>query len=327
MTGLRTLGPAAVALFALACGGSESGIALTPDDDPTCTGLACDRVALEAQGTEATLDVGTWNLEWFGDPGNGPTDETLQQLLVAETLSDAALDVWSVQEVVSEGAFNRLVDSLPGYAGLLANDPSVRNGPQYYEDFAGNEQKVGLIWKEGLLEVTGARVILAGFDSEFAGRPPLEVEARVTLGGVTFDALFVVLHAKAGAEREDWERRTAAAAALKEHLDLNWPDVPVWVLGDFNDDVDVSIYAGEVSPYASFVQDAGAWRFASQVLTQDGRTSTVDYGDVIDHILVSDESWARYVDGSATVLDLRSAVAGYGSLASDHYPVLARFNP
>lgn len=316
---------AALAAFT-ACGGSGSTTPQTPDE-PDCTGLACDRVALEAQGTAATLDLATWNVEWFGDPGNGPDDETLQQLLVAEIMLDADLDVWSVQEVVSEGAFARLVDSLPGYDGLLANDPSVQNGPQYYNDFAGNEQKVGLVWKTDLLEVTAARVILTGSDFEFAGRPPLEMEVRITLGDAAFDAVLIALHAKAGADREDWERRTAAAAALKDHLDTDWPDTPVWVLGDFNDDVDVSIYAGQTSPYAPFVADPDAWRFASAALTQAGATSTVNFGDVIDHILVSDESWGRYVDGSAAVLDLRDAVSGYGTDASDHYPVLARFNP
>lgn len=313
--------------FLAACGGGGGSTTPQTPEEPDCIGLVCDRVALDAQGSSGTLDVATWNVEWFGDPGNGPADETLQQLLVAEIMADADLDVWSVQEVVSEGAFNRLVDSLPGYAGLLANDPSVQNGPQYYNDFDGNEQKVGLVWKTDLLEVTAARIILTGFDFEFAGRPPLEVEARVTLDSLSFDAVFIALHAKAGADREDWERRTAAAAALKDHLDDNWPDTPVWLLGDFNDDVDESIYAGETSPYTPFLDDPAAWRFATAALTQAGATSTVNFDDVIDHILVSDESWARYVDGSASVLDLRSAVNGYGSIASDHYPVLARFNP
>lgn len=320
---------AAVAFLAGACGGGGSTTPQASDtpDEPDCTGLACDRVALDAQGTAGTLDVGTWNVEWFGDPGNGPDDEALQQLLVAEIMADADLDVWSIQEVVSEGAFARLVDSLPGYDGLLANDPSVRNGPQYYNDFDGNEQKVGLVWKTDLVEVTAARIILTGFDFEFAGRPPLEVEVRVTVDGTPFDAIFIALHAKAGADQEDWERRTDAAAALKNHLDTTWPDTPVWIVGDFNDDVDVSIHAGEITPYSPFLDDPDAWRFATAALTAAGVTSTVNFGDVIDHILVSDESWGRYVDGSATVLDLRASVSDYGTDASDHYPVLARFNP
>jgi endonuclease/exonuclease/phosphatase family metal-dependent hydrolase len=285
-------------------------------------------VSLPAAGTASTFDVGTWNVEWFGSTANGPANEALQLVAAAEIISDLDLDLWSVQEIVSADAFGALVDSLPGYEGLLANDPGVVDGPAFYSDFDDTEQKIGFIWKSSLLSVDSARVILTENDFEFAGRPPLELQATLDLGGAETPVVLIALHAKAGADREDWVRRTDAAAALKSYLDTRWPDANVFVLGDFNDDVDVSIHNSETTPYSGFLNDGARWSFATEALTAAGETSTVNFGDVIDHILVSDEAWAGYVDASADVLsDIASSVSGptYGDDVSDHYPVLARF--
>ena len=58
----------------------------------------------------------------------------------------------------------------------------------------------------------------------------------------------VLLHAKASTDEASWARRQTGARALRRHLDAAWPTVPVWVLGDFNDDVDRSIADGRPSP-------------------------------------------------------------------------------
>src|SRR5258707_10528980 len=104
-------------------------------------------VSVPAQGTASTLDVGTWNIEWFGDPSFGPTNEALQQSNVRDVIAGADEDIWGLEEVVTKAAFDTLIARLPGYAGLLANDPSVVNGPQYYSEFSNMEQKVALVYK------------------------------------------------------------------------------------------------------------------------------------------------------------------------------------
>lgn len=112
------------------------------------------------QGADATLDLGTWNIEWFGDAGNGPSDEQLQLDNVAHVISDLDLDLWSLQEVVAHAQFDSLVARLDGYGGLLADDPFVTNGPEYYSGFSDTEQKVALLYKTALARVDSARVIL-----------------------------------------------------------------------------------------------------------------------------------------------------------------------
>ena len=113
--------------------------------------------------------MATWNVEWFGDAGNGPRNDLLQWVCVRSVIGAADLDLWSVQEIVDRADFETLLDSLPGYEGLLANSSQVESGPQYYNDFSGMEQKVALVWKSGVLSVTRARIVLTNQDFERLG--------------------------------------------------------------------------------------------------------------------------------------------------------------
>lgn len=306
---------ATVASFA--CGGSASAPPSPSDEDIP--------VSIPARGTASTFDVATWNLLWFGDVGNGPRDEVLQLRRVRDVIKGADLDLWGVQEVVEHAHFSSLVAQLPGYAGLLANDPSVVDGPAYYSDFSNREQKVGLIYKTSVVQVLGAKVILTGSDHEFAGRPPLEVRVRVTLDGAARDGVVIVLHAKADTTEASWLRRKGGSEALQAYLDATWPDAHVWILGDFNDDVDVSISPGRPTPYANLVAQTPRWVFPTAALSAAGISTTTGYTDAIDHILASDEVMVGYVAASAEAYRVDSLIASYNTTTSDHFPVLARF--
>lgn len=300
------------------CGGSGAGPA-DPDGS--------DALVIPPRGTDASIDVGTWNLSWFGDPGNGPADEALQLRRVRDVLKGVDLDVWGLQEVVGQAHFAALLDSLPGYAGLLASDASVVGGAASYSDFGGAEQKVALLYRTSVVEVTGARIVLVDRDYEFAGRPPMEVRVRIRSGAGTQEGVLIVLHAKADSLAASWARRRDAAVALKAYLDSTWPTARVWVLGDFNDDVDTSISVGNPSPYAGFVSDPARWSFVTAALSAAGTGTFVGRTDAIDHILVSDESSATYVTGSAEAYRVDAWIGSYRETVSDHYPVLARFRP
>lgn len=278
-----------------------------------------------AEGSSSTLDFGTWNLEWFGYTAEGPSNESLQLANVRDVISGTDLDIWGVQEVVDVPHFNSLVSQLSGYAGFLANDPSVTDGAAYYSDFDGTEQKVGIIYKTSILTVQSARVILTAYDYEWAGRPPLEVKGSISLNGTTENVVIIVLHAKAGTSSSDWDRRNAASAALKSYLDSTYPSGKVIVIGDFNDDVDVSITKPKASPYANFVADSTDYRFPTKALSDAGITSTVYYRDMIDHHLGTNEFWGVYVPASAEVLRVDQYIADYDQTTSDHYPVKTQY--
>lgn len=278
-----------------------------------------------SRGTAETFDVASWNIEWFGSTSNGPSNESLQLQNARDVIAGSDMDIWGLAEIVSTTHFESLKAQLPGYSGFLANAPNVVNGAAYYSDYNGTEQKVGILYKSSLATVLDARIILTAYDSDFAGRPPLQVTFRVTLNGRTEDVVVIVLHAKCCSTSDGWQRRRNASNALKSYLDANHASRKVWVVGDFNDDLDESITSGQPSPYENFVDDGADYAFPSAALTDAGNSSTIGYPDTIDHHLNTNESFGSYVAGSAQVYRVDAYIPSYGSTTSDHYPVLSRY--
>jgi endonuclease/exonuclease/phosphatase family metal-dependent hydrolase len=280
------------------------------------------KVAIPARGADDTLDVGSWNIEFFGSTTNGPTNETLQLQNARDVIAGTDFDIWGVAEIVGTTQFNSLKSQLPGYAGFIANDPMVTSGSSFY---TASEQKVGILFKSSVATLLGARLILTQNDVDFAGRPPLEVKLSVSMGGVTEDIVVIVLHAKAFNDLSSFQRRQAASNALKSFIDTTYPTQKVIVVGDFNDDVDTSITSGQPSPYQNFISDSADYDFLTDVLSAAGQSSTVGFPDMIDHHLGTNDMAAGFITGTAQVYRVDQFIPSYGSTTSDHFPVLTRY--
>lgn len=278
-------------------------------------------VTVAPRGSASTLDVASWNLEWFGASGQGPTNESLQQNNVRDAIRGTDFDVWGLVEVVSAGAFSNLLAGLPGYQGILANDSRVSGGTNQYST---SEQKPALIWKSSVASLVSAKVILATKALEFAGRPPLEVVLDVTVNGATERHVFVVVHMKAGSDADSWKRRSNASAALKAHLDATWAGQKVLVLGDWNDGLLKSISSGKATPWANFISDAD-YGFATMTLAQSRIGTFCSSTNAIDHQLASRPQLDDLVEGSVQVYRLSELISGYCSNTTDHFPVLASY--
>ncbi|WP_224247044.1 putative Ig domain-containing protein [Hyalangium gracile] len=277
-------------------------------------------------GTPFPLEVANWNIEWFGSITNGPTNEQLQLTNVRTVINDIGADIWGVAEIVDTNHFNALKAELSGFGGFLANDPTVLNGSANYST---GEQKVGVLFKSSLVSVQKAEVILSGNSGDFAGRPPLRVDLRVTRDERSLDLVVIVLHMKADTNQSDYNQRMAAGAALKQYLDTQLPSSRVIVLGDWNDDVDVSIARGPdqnylPSPYQNYVDAPVEYTFITRPLSLAGMGSSVGFDNVIDHQLVTNELAVNYVTNSATIV--RPNIPSYGTTTSDHYPVVSNFD-
>ncbi len=295
----------------MACGGSDSStIAVEPEETKGVT------VALSTPTGSDTLEIGTWNIEWFGS-SQGPSNDALQLQNVETVIESADFDILGVQEIVSTSQFNTLLNRLSGYDGIIANDSLVQGGSGSYSN---DEQKVGLIYKNSVATLLSAKVILANQDYVFAGRPPVEFKLQV--GSETL--MVIVMHAKAGSASNSYNRREDAAAALKSYLDSTYPNDKVWVVGDFNDDVDQSITNGRVSSYQIFLDDPTDYAFPTKTLSEAGIASTVSYPDIVDHHLVTNEVYATYIPGS--VQAIQPNIANYGSTTSDHYPIISSYS-
>ncbi|MEY4582567.1 MAG: hypothetical protein RL701_7270 [Pseudomonadota bacterium] len=273
-----------------------------------------------------TLAVASWNLEWFGASDKGPSDEALQRENVRAVIAGVEADIWGVVEVVDAQAFEELTASLPGYAGLLANDARVLGGAKYYSNFSDSEQKVGVLYRSALASLIDARLIITESDYAWGGRPPLQVTMRVTRDQRTEELVIIVVHAKCCDDSTSYARRKDAASALKAYLDASLPTQRVWVVGDFNDDLERSIRAGEVSPYAGFLEDPAHYTFATLALARAHRASMAAHAGLVDHHLLSNEAAALWVPDSTAVLRPDQTVNDYAATTSDHYPVISRYH-
>src|SRR5690349_897108 len=69
-------------------------------------------VTIPPRGEPDVFDVGEWNLEFFGSPTAGPSDDEIQLARVRDVIAGADLDMWAVEEVVNLDKFNQLLAGL-----------------------------------------------------------------------------------------------------------------------------------------------------------------------------------------------------------------------
>lgn len=268
-------------------------------------------------GNDTLIEMATWNIEWFGDAQNGPTNESLQFSNVKSTITQTDLDLWSLCEISNPVVFQNLLNGLPAYASTLVTYSQT--------------QKTALIWKKSLFRLLSSQMVLteSQYDYDLAGRPPLEV-VLVSNDTLSLDTLFIyVIHLKAFADQTSYTRRKNAAALIRNFIETQRVTKKVMVMGDWNDKVVGSIYSGSVeSPFKTILEDTSHYRFASKQLADEGKKSyTSSNGSLIDHILYTRPLDSFYVKGKALVLDmLPSYINSYSTTTSDHYPVMATFN-
>lgn len=268
-------------------------------------------------GTSTRLDIGTWNMEWFGDVDYGPSNETLQFNNVKNVLNATNADVWGLTEVSNSQKFTQLLNELPQYGGVLATYAQT--------------QKTALLYKKDMYEVINQRHVLStpSFNYDFASRPPFEV-TLVTKAPLPVDTLyFVVVHMKAFADQSAYDRRQNASNHLKDiYFENGFVNRKVIVLGDWNDDVDVSIFNGITTPYKNFLDEPENYFFPTKALSDLGKRSYASYsGSFIDHIMVTAPMKVDYIASSAIVMDnIATYISGFTNNTSDHYPVLTAFN-
>jgi len=261
---------------------------------------------------DQTLDVVTWNVEWFGDAGNGPEDDDLQlrnAITVVETI-DA--DIYALQEISSPNRFNALVDSLEGYGGFLAN-------------FSQTQETAFLFKRSTIDSLSGVTLSPSdGFtQSNWAnGRYPLLFRFMADINNEQQEIYAFNIHAKAFGDQSSYDQRVAASIELKEYLDRNRASDNVIMLGDYNDEIVSSTFSGNDSPYKNFDDDA-EYTIVTKNLEESGFGSQSS-GSFIDHITFTSELSDDYFEGTERV-ENPFYVGSYLSTTSDHFPIWTRF--
>lgn len=295
--------------------------------------------------TEETLDIMTWNMEFFGAtlPGFGPSDVRLQMQNALRILQDSKPDIVAVQEVSDTNLLGELIGFLPGYA-LYCSDRFSRSSenldpsfPPQRLCFLYKKEVIALVSDKPLFETLYDEVLNGGTDalddyptgtaSSFwsSGRLPYMVEVEAKIQDTIERIIFINIHAKSGANNMDLDRKKYDIQMLKDSLDVFYPDNNIVLLGDFNDDLDESI-GGGASTYEVIVHDAN-YIAISLSLSEAGLSSYIYDDHMIDHIILSNELSDNYLVESAQLYIPFSTIDNYAQTTSDHLPVIARLLP
>lgn len=268
---------------------------------------------------DATLDVTTWNLLWFGstDTTLGVSNKQRQFNSVRMALDSMRSDIYALQEVVTASVLDSLAGSVQGsYTGLLAP--------------IEQQQKMAYLVNNATAAVVESGLAVNGGSQAWAsGRFPFRMTARCTVGGVERKILLFNIHAKATGDsttaQDDWQRRKTDAETFHDYLNTFYASDPVIVLGDFNDDVTSSVVTPNPTPYAVFIEDTANWRVLTKPMSELGLRSYIGStinARMLDHIIVSNELFGAI---HRTYLEAPNAfLSSYTTTVSDHLPVTVR---
>ena len=302
-------------------------------------------LAIEVNGNtipgENTLDIVSWNINWFGNPANGfgPKDDDLAEQNIKKTMNRLNADIYLFIEVVDVQRFRRMIQSLDGY-GVSISDYCSNATDSLSSNYASG-QKIAYVFRKSLVEAVQFRGLLRNSSTAYAnwasGRLPFLMEAKIknsnTFQGFQEPLYLIGLHGKAGDTEQDYLRRKAAAKELKDTLDQQYGKANVMIIGDYNDDLDETISKGiasRLSSYDDIVKDSidsDRYVALSLPLSYAKYNSVIGYQDVVDHVMISNELENRYVKGSAQILEeIVQWIPEYATTTSDHYPLLLRLN-
>jgi len=261
---------------------------------------------------DQTLDVVTWNIEWFGSASQDPSDDNLQLQNVITVVETIDADIYALQEIANPTKFNELVAGLEGYGGVLANYSQTQETAYLFKRSSIDSLSgVTLSSSDGFTQTNWAN-----------GRYPLFFRFNANINGEQQEIYAFNIHAKAFGDQSSYNQRLNASIELKEYLDRNYATDNVLLLGDYNDEIVSSTFNQNPSPYKNF-DDDNEYTIISKNLESDGFASQSG-GSFLDHITFTSELSDEYFTGTERV-ENPSYVGSYLSTTSDHYPVWTRF--
>ncbi|MGR3808941.1 DUF5689 domain-containing protein [Jiulongibacter sp. NS-SX5] len=283
---------------------------------------------------EYTFDLATWNLEWFGSPGNGPEDDDLQLQNALKTMQRIDADVYILEEITDLTQFSSLVSQLGDYSGTCSNAVSGGGDPAL-------AQRVCIVYKNETVNLSEVKTLLsrtpviADYPDTFerfwaSGRYPALFTVDVNIDNVKRRLHILGIHARANRSGDEkdlvYEMRKKDIEVLKDSLDQYYPNNAIIMAGDYNDDVDETVVSGlSLSTYAPFTSDSQNWKVLTKDLSEKGHKTYIGYDNVIDHITISNELFADVIEDGTQIQLPFVTIDNYPSTTSDHLPVLSRF--
>lgn len=295
----------------------------------------CD-VSGNTYAKSATLDVVNWNILWFGSTaaGQGPTNDDLAQANIKRVMDSLDADIYAFSEVVDVNRFKTLIESSSGYGYIVSDYCS--NAANTSSGSYATGQKIAFAYRKSMITNATARGLMksstAANSNWASGRVPFLLQADVVNGTATKKMNFILVHGKSGSTASDHVRRKDGAKELKDTLDASFNAANVIILGDYNDDLDSTISEGvnpALTSYDDIVKDstdADRYKSVSMILSNTGHNSLIGYSDFIDHVIISNELEADYINGSVRLIrEVNDWIANYATTTADHMPVMSRY--
>ncbi len=266
-------------------------------------------------GSDTTLEVLTWNIEWFPKNGQVTVDYVID---IIEALD---VDLLAIQEVDDVSAFEQMMESLISYDGYLESTW-----------FAG----LAYIYKPDIIQINDIYEIYttSPYWSPFP-RSPMVMDfnygnERVIVINNHFkccgDGILDI-----GNPNDEETRRYFASNLLKEYIDIHFPNENVIVLGDLND---VLSDDPQNNVFQHFLDDNENYLFTDYEIAM-GDVSEWSYPtwpSHLDHILVTNELFNDFENDSSGISTIKidEYLTGgwweYEQNISDHRPVALKIN-
>lgn len=259
-------------------------------------------------GTDSTLDIISWNIEWF--PKSGQTTITnVRNIIIA---LDA--EIIAVQEIDNKSSFQQLLNELDDYSGYYLN---------------GDYQSLAYIYKTAEVQLESNYEIYPNDWREFP-RSPLVIEA------IHKNKKYMLInnHLKCCGDGslnpyDDWDeetRRLDACNMLDEYIEQKMANERVIVLGDMNDEL---IDRPVDNVFGAFINDEDHYVFADMAIAEGSSSgwSYPNWPSHLDHILITNELFEAFNHGASSceIIKLEEHFYGgyneYDSKVSDHRPV------
>lgn len=261
-------------------------------------------------GTDSTLEVITWNIEWF--PKNGQTTADSVKTII-EAL-DA--DVIGFQEIDDTALFRQVINQVPGY--------KLHIEPGYFAGLAYAYRSAS-VFAKSFYKIYDTQPYWNAF-------PRAPVVMEFLFKGEEYIA--INNHYKCcgdgnldvGNTSDEENRRYLANTLLKEYIDSVFSEKKVFLIGDLNDELDDDF---DDNVFRDFILDGDNYYFADDRIAKGPIQfwSYPSWPSHLDHILISKELFENFEHPNSiceTILVdgyLSSGFGGYDNMISDHRPV------
>jgi len=260
-------------------------------------------------GTDSTLDVMTWNIEWF--PKNG--QQTIDS--VKTIIQNLNIDVIALQEINDTALFRQMVNSLPGYETYFESS--------YYAGLA-------YIYNSNTVQINSFYEIYTTFPYwTYFPRSPMVMDFNF----MNDNYILINNHFKCCGDgildqnnpSDEEYRRQEASNLLQNYIDSNFSSNNVIVLGDLND-VLTDDLANNV--FQNFIDNYTNYEFVDYNIATgpSANWSYPNWPSHLDHILITNELFDNMQLDESTVSTIRiddhmGSFSIYDGYVSDHRPV------